>query len=75
MFIFYNRKGSRWPMGVVPRLLRPGGTGGSIDVLRGVCIPDGVDVPLRLRLCMGGKKILALIRTSKIYIKHDITNI
>lgn len=37
-------------MGVVPRLLRPGGTGGSMDVFRGVCIPDGVDVPLKLRL-------------------------
>lgn len=50
----YNRNGSRWPIGVVPRLLRPlGGTvGGSIDVLRGVCMPDGVEVPLRLRLMM-----------------------
>lgn len=38
--------------GVVPRLFRPGATGGgSMDVLRdGVCIPDGVDVPLKFRL-------------------------
>lgn len=24
---------------------------GSAELFRGVCIPDGVDVPLRLRLC------------------------
>lgn len=38
-------------MGVVPRELRSGrgvvpGACGSTDVRRGVCIPDGVDVPL-----------------------------
>lgn len=38
-------------MGVVPRELRSGrvvlpGVCGSTDVRRGVCIPDGVDVPL-----------------------------
>lgn len=52
-------------MGVVPRLLRPGGTGGSMDVFRGVCIPDGVDVPLKLRLygCFyGWKKERKIIR-------------
>jgi len=41
--------------GVLPRLLRPGGTGGgSIDDLRGVCIPEGVDWPLKLRLVGAG---------------------
>jgi len=45
--------------GVLPRLLRPGGTGGgSIDVLRGVCIPEGVDCPLKLRLvCTPGTSV------------------
>jgi len=37
---------------VAPRVLRSDGgcDGGSIDVLRGVRIPDGVDVPLKFRL-------------------------
>lgn len=35
--------------------MRPDGTGGgSIDVLRGVCIPEGVDCPLKLRLVGAG---------------------
>lgn len=47
----YSRNGARFSMGVVPRELRSGrdavpGVCGSTDVRRGVCIPDGVDVPL-----------------------------
>lgn len=45
----YNLKGTRFSLGVVPRELRSGrplpGVCGSTDRL-GVCIPDGVDVPL-----------------------------
>lgn len=43
-------------MGVVPRL-RPVGCAslaGVSDGLRGVCIPDGVDVPLKFRLVGAG---------------------
>lgn len=48
----YNRNGARFSLGVVPRELRSGRPGavpgvcGSTEVRRGVCIPDGVDVPL-----------------------------
>lgn len=53
-----SRNGSRWLLGVVPRPLRSdvGTTGGSMDGLRGVLIPDGVDVPLKLRLCSQSEK-------------------
>lgn len=50
---FYSRNGARFSLGVVPRELRSGRPGaalpgvcGSTEVRRGVCIPDGVDVPL-----------------------------
>lgn len=52
MYSYYNRKGARFSLGVVPRELRSGRPGavpgvcGSTEVRRGVCIPDGVDVPL-----------------------------
>lgn len=46
----YSRNGARFSLGVVPRELRSGrvlpGVCGSTEVRRGVCIPDGVDVPL-----------------------------
>lgn len=49
----YSRNGSRVLFGVVPRLpFRSDDdiVGGSTDGLRGVLIPDGVDVPLKFRL-------------------------
>lgn len=51
----YSRNGSRLSSGVVPRDERRSYCGSTLP-FRGVCIPDGVDDPLKFRLYARGKK-------------------
>jgi len=53
----YSRNGSRFSVGVVPREVRliVELNVGSAELFRGVCIPEGVELPLMFRL--GSKSI------------------
>lgn len=49
----YSRKGSRFSVGVVPRDVRRCMVElkvGSAELFRGVCMPEGVELPLMFRL-------------------------
>ena len=68
----YSLKGSRFSTGVVPReVLRIVELNvGSADDLRGVCMPDGVDVPLTVLLFVKQNKISISICCLRVFSEH-----